>query len=264
GRSVNLRTELSELTGMLERLVRDSMLSVSGHEWDEDFITLNLLRDLRNGLSSTSLVGKDQRSSISWQIYKLKGTHENNFGDVALAVNINYRDGSSLNGSAFLEAKKRDWRKTTFGAMRIPQAKKILKNAPRAQYLLYDYEDITSFLNGSLYSEELDYYYCHRMDVVPHAPVTRAVCVPLNLAVATGDKDTILYRHGLPLSLMLSTRYFQGLDLEFDDTSNQVATGFLKKFGLPKFVVKIDIRDSNSDGNDSDLRINTQEYQLVE
>src|SRR5690554_4811639 len=110
--------------------------------------TLNLLRDLRNGLSSSRFIGRDRKSDINWQLYKLKGTFENKFGDIALIVNINYRDGTSVNGAAFLEAKKRDWRKTTFGTMKLPQAKKILKNAPHSQYLLYDYEEITNFLNG--------------------------------------------------------------------------------------------------------------------
>lgn len=257
-------SELVEFTGKLENVIRDSIGGVSGHEWDEDFITRNLLRDLRNDLSGFRFIGRDKKSAINWQIYKLKGTFENNFGDIALVVNINYRDGTSINGAAFLEAKKRDWRKTTFGAMKLPQAKKILKNAPHAQYLLYDYEEITNFLNGSLYLEELSYYYHHRGASVPFAPVTRAVCVPLNLAVATTSKDTLLYRHGVPFSQMLSNRYFQGLDLEFDDTSKKVATGFLKKFGLPKFVVKIDIAEPGSDSGDYDLRVNPQEYQQID
>ena len=257
-------SELVELTGKLENVIRESIAGVTGHEWDEDFITRNLLRDLRNNLSHSRLFGRDSKNGINWQIYKLKGTFENNFGDIALVVNINYRDGTSINGAAFLEAKKRDWRKTTFGAMKLPQAKKILKNAPRSQYLLYDYEEITNFLSGSLYLEELSYYYHHRGMHVPLAPVTRAVCVPLNLAVATTSKDTLLYRHGVPFSQMLSNRYFQGLDLEFDDTSKKVATGFLKKFGLPKFVVTINISEPDVDGGDHDLRVNLQEYQQVD
>ncbi len=148
-------SKLFEFTGRLENVMRDSIIGVSGDEWDEDFITRNLLRDLRNELSGSRFIGRDKKSSINWQIYKLKGTFDNNFGDVALIVNINYQDGTSINGAAFLEAKKRDWRKTTFGAMKLPQAKKILKSAPRSQYLLYDYEEITGLLNGSLYLEEL-------------------------------------------------------------------------------------------------------------
>lgn len=259
-----MESNLTELTGKLENIVRNSISKISGHEWDEDFITLSLLRDLRIGLLGTTLIGRDSRSSINWQTYKLKGTYENNFGDIAFAININYKDGTDLSGAAFLEAKKRDWRKTTFGAMKTPQAKKILKNAPRAQYLLYDYEEITSFLYGSLYSEELFHYHRARGIRNHFSEVTRAVCVPLNLAVATGYKDTLLYRHGLPLSLLLSNRYLQGLDLEFDEISKQVATGFVNKFGLPKYIVKIDISENGAEPLEKNLQVNQREYSPID
>lgn len=249
-----------EFTGRIEEIIRTSISNLSGHEWDEDFITRNLLNDLRNELRGINLIGKNLKSDINWQAYKLKGNYENNFGDIALVVNISYKDGTSIHGAAFLEAKKRDWRKTTFSAMKTAQAKKILKNAPRSQYLLYDYEEITNFLNGSLYLEEMEHYHYLRGSCIPFSGVTRAVCVPLNLAVATGDKDTLLYRHGLPLSMMLSSRYFQGLDLEFDETSKNIATGFLNKFGLPKFVVKIDIFENGTEAVDQGLSINQSEY----
>ncbi|HBL95524.1 MAG TPA: hypothetical protein DD294_00700, partial [Psychrobacter sp.] len=51
----------------------------------------------------------------------------------------------------------------------------------------------------------------------------------------------MLYRYGTPFSLQLAKRYFNGLDLEFDETSKKVATGFLDKFGLPKYIIKINI-----------------------
>ena len=127
-----MESDLEELTGQIENTIRNSISGLTGHEWDEDFITLNLLSDLRQDLNGIKLVGKDKKSKVDWQTYKLKGTFENNFGDIALVVNITYKDGTDLHGAAFLEAKKRDWRKTSFGAMKIPQARKILKNAPRS------------------------------------------------------------------------------------------------------------------------------------
>ncbi|WP_368485842.1 hypothetical protein ABZP26_17845 [Pseudoalteromonas sp. SD03] len=255
-----MESDLEELTGQIENTIRNSISGLTGHEWDEDFITLNLLSDLRQDLNGIKLVGKDKKSKVDWQTYKLKGTFENNFGDIALVVNITYKDRTDLHGAAFLEAKKRDWRKTSFGAMKIPQARKILKNAPRSQYLLYDYEDITNFLSGNLYQDELRHYHYRRGYNTPLSAVTRAVCVPLNLALATGYKDTLLYRHGTPLSLQLSNRYFNGLDLEFDETSKKVATGFLDKFGLPKFVIKIDIIENGAEPKENDLRINQSNY----
>jgi hypothetical protein len=256
--------QVVELTGRLEETIDNSIKGITGHEWDEDFITLDLLRNLRRSLSGIQLEGKDCRKNINWQSYKLKGTHETNFGDIALVVNINYKDGTSINGAAFLEAKKRDWRKTTFGAMRVKQARKILKNAPRAQYLLYDYEDITNFLHTSLHIDEMRHYYSRKDLHFSLTPKTRAVCVPLNLADSLKIKDTLLYRHGTPLSFMLACRYFQGLDLEFDEASKQVATGFLKKFGLPKYVIKIDITEGDLEKMDGELKVNHVDYTQID
>ncbi|MEK7978571.1 hypothetical protein N5I81_013300 [Klebsiella michiganensis] len=249
-----------DFTGRVEEIIRTSISDKSGHEWDEDFITLSLLSDLKKALHGVKLIGRSFKSNINWQIYKLKGTYETHYGDIALVININYKDGTSIHGTAFLEAKKRDWRKTTFSAMKTAQAKRILKNSPFSQYLLYDYEEITGFLSERVHSEYMDNSWYKRGVDIPFSRVTRAVCVPLNLAIATGHKDTLLYRHGLPLSMMLSNRYFQGLDLEFDETSIKVATGFLTKFGLPKFVLKIDILENGTEAVDKNLGVNQSEY----
>lgn len=261
-----MELHLFELTGKLENVIRRSISGLSAHEWNEDFITFNLFKEIRNELFGLRIVDRDrdEKRKINWEVYKLKGTHESKFGDVALVINIDYRDGTSINGVAFLEAKKRDWRKTTFGAMKLPQAKRILKNAPRSQYLLYDYEEITNFLNSNLYLEELRSYHFRRGSKIPSIPVTRAVCVPLNLAVARSSRDTSLYRYGTPLSEMLSDRYFQGLDLEFDETSKKVATGYLEKFGLPKIVMKIDIVELSTDGGEKYLQINEEKYEQID
>ncbi len=144
--------------------------------------------------------------------------------------------------------------------MKVPQAKKILKNAPRSQYLLYDYEEITNFLSVSSYQEELRQYHYHKDSQTAFSAVTRAVCVPLNLALETGDKDTLLYRHGIPLSLQLASRYFNGLDLEFDEISIKVATGFLDKFGLSKYVIKIDIIENGIEPKENQIRVNQENY----
>lgn len=259
-----MESSLDEFTGRIENTIRNSISGLTGHEWDEDFITRKLLSDLRYEINGICFISDDRKSKIDWQIYKLKGTFENNFGDIALVVNINYKDGTDLHGAAFLEAKKRDWRKTSFSAMKIPQAKKILKNAPRSQYLLYDYEEITNFLLGSSYQEELRYYHYRRDSQIPFSTVTRAVCVPLNLALAIGGKDTLLYRNGTPLSLQLTSRYFNGLDLEFDETSKKVATGFLDKFGLPKYVIKIDIIENGVEPKENQLRVNQSNYSQID
>ena len=258
--------DLSELVGILESNISESIKSNIPYDWDEDFITKRLLQDLRNGLKRIKLRGTDYRQTINWQIYKLKGTHETNFGDISLVVKKHYRDGTHLDGVAFLEAKRREVKGIKFDAMKKSQLEKILGNAPHAQYLLYDYEDITNFQhNSQLYRSARNYRNQRDMGLLL-TPKTNAVCVSLNIAKETGYQNTQLYRHSIPLSVMLTSRYFQGLDLEFDDDSKQVATGFLDKFGLPKFIFEISINESNDDEEqqDSSLRINNEIYLPLE
>lgn len=254
--------ELVEFTGLLEKRISDSIKAVSMHSWNEDHITLKLLDELNNTLSQVDLEGEDYRRKIEWESYKLRGQYETNFGDIAVAVNISYRDGTSLEGVAFLEAKKRDWRKTTFGAMNEKQLKRILEHAPRAHYLLYDYEDITGFTNAVSFGSEVSRYGLYWHGLVTER--TSSLCVPLNVADATGFKDTLLYRHGTPFSWMLSNRYFQGLDLEFDDTAKAIATGFLDKFDLPKFIMRVDVTEFGAERKDNQLQVNSQRYIKLE
>jgi hypothetical protein len=255
--------ELDEFTGLLERRISDSIKGVSAHSWNEDYITFKLLSELNSTLSSVDLEGKNFRQSIEWESYKLRGSYETNFGDIAIIVNISYRDGTGLEGVAFLEAKRRDWRKTTFSAMNKTQLKRILRHAPRAHYLLYDYEGIIGFSNPVSFGREVSRY---RRSYWPGllTEKTSSLCVPLNVAGATGFKDTLLYRHGTPLAWMLSNRYFQGLDLEFDDTAKSVATGFLNKFGLPKFVMRVEVTEQGAEPRENQLQLNFEEYEKLE
>ncbi len=256
--------QLVEFTGHLEKTISDSVKGIPISHWDEDHITFTLLAELNKALSSIVLEGEDYRRDIEWESYKLRGSYEKYFGDIAIVVSINYRDGTNLQGVAFLEAKRRDWRKTTFSAMKKPQLKRILKHAPRAHYLLYDYEDITGFSNSVSFGNELRYYSPYWVENIVEK--TSSLCVPMNVADATGFKDTLLYRHGTPLSRMLSNRYFQGLDLEFDEKAKGIATGFMEKFGYPKFVMKVQVRDHGTEVDDrqSQLNLNLQAYERLE
>ena len=254
--------ETAELTNEFENIISNSILDNYPYSWDEDTITLNLLRDLRKKLSSIKMEEKETNHNITWQIYKLKGTYETKYGDISLVINKHYKDGTYLEGVAFLEAKRRDTRKTTFSAMNKLQLNRILSNAPHAQYLLYDYENITNFqINSQLFSNAEHYHHRHHYNI--HTQKTNAVCTPMNIAKSTGYKDTLLYKHSTPFSVMLTERYFQGLDLEFDDKSKKVATGFLTKFGLPKFILEIKIRESDERVSDENMPVNKDMYELI-
>lgn len=255
--------DLVKFTGEIEESISSSISSISVYDWDEDYITRSILGEIRKTLSIAEFKSKDYRKSITWEMYKLRGSYENKFGDICFVVNLFFKDGTKISGVAFLEAKKRTWRKTTFAAMRSDQAKRMLSVAPRAQYLLYDYEDITNFQTGTALMGEVGEYFRH-FNYGPFTAKTNAVCCPLNLAVETKIKDTLLYKHSTPLSLMITGRYFQGLDLEFSKTAKEVATGHLEKFGLPAHIMEVNISDLGVESQGDSLKINQNRYTRIE
>ena len=203
-------------------------------DWDENFITRSLLKEIRHRLGSVFVADLQHRTRIDWVPYKLSGTPENKFGDIAILVNIRYQDGDGIEGVAFLEAKKRNQKETEFGAIKTEQLENILKNAPSSMMLLYDYDDITQFV-----------------DFIPskgpwlrgwkYKPCTCAVTVPLTLVSNTRKRDMTLYKFSLPFSYQLVFRYFQGLDLEFQKNPIQIAKGYASDKGLPTYLVAVSV-----------------------
>ena len=64
---------------------------------------------------------------------------------------------------------------------------------------------------------------------------------------------------------MLTSRYFQGLDLEFDKKSLSIAKGFLKAFKLPQFILKIEIFEEGAKEVDARRQdINYEEYVAID
>ena len=221
-----------------EKIVREHVYENFPDQWDEDFITLDLLKRLRKDFNYITLNVLKDVLRIDWQAYKFTGKPEHNYGDIGLLLNIIHRNGDKVQGVAFLEAKKRGQNNLKFPAIKIPQLSKINKMAPHSMVLLYDYEDITLF---SYLPVEWKNAWGTYLSITPF---TNAVVVPSNLIIRTGKKDTTLYKFSLPLSHQLCFRYFYGLDLEFNPKAIHVATGFSQSKG-PKYLLVINVIHGN-------------------
>jgi len=95
--------------------------------------------------------------------------------------------------------------------------------------LLYDYEDITRFANIES-SLSMEKWFAWK-------PCTHSVVVPLRLVLATGKRDTSVYKYSLPFSYQLFYRYFNGLDLDFTESALSTAKGFAEKENIPRYVI---------------------------
>jgi hypothetical protein len=225
----------SEVEAIVNRTVKNN----HPEDWDEDFITRELLREMRKQFGEVRLTGLREELRINWQTWKLAGDDEHRYGDVAMLVTIADRTGDLLSGAAFLEAKKRSNRRDRFGALKLDQLDRIYESAPHAMVLLYDYKPISEFvlnrgLDSGLWAALLGGH------AAPDAGVqlTHAVVVPMSHVRAIQRKDVSLYRYSVPLSYQLLHRYLQGLDLEFHDEAISIAKG-QRRDAAPKYLLHI-------------------------
>ncbi len=229
-----------------ESIVAEAVHKSFPEDWEEDFVTRLLLRKLRSDLKVTSVVSRGRSFRVHWSIYKNKGKQEEMFGDIGLLVRSAFKDGRTIEGVAYLEAKKRFKSRNTFAEIRIPQLKRILKHAPRAALLLYDYDHITDFPAIDACAPWFEVFWEER-PAYRHVPVTYAVTVPVSTALALGVKDTRLYTASNPFSQQLLLRYIHGLDLEFSQACITAAKGFAEKLGAPNYLLLVDLVEEGAE-----------------
>lgn len=106
------------------------------HEWDENFISYSLMKELRSVLKQRRVKFRDFTKTIDCRSYKNKGVIESTHGDIALLVHIQFSTGHILQGVAFLEAK-REYESGKFDSIDFDQLARIHSNTPHSQLLLY-------------------------------------------------------------------------------------------------------------------------------
>lgn len=206
------------------------------YEWDEDHITFSLLKNIRKDFNRMQCFGWDQKENIDWSAYKYNGDVENKYGDIGVLVKLIYKDGRILEGVGFIEAKRRYQGKMTFDAMKLPQIRRINKNAPHSYVLLYDYEAITGFIsNHSIRPRERQ----TNSKGLAVKPITYALAVQTSTVLATSAKDMSLYKHGVPFSHLLVNRYFNGLDLEFNPKLVNDVKAYNQKKGFVNYLLNV-------------------------
>ena len=232
---MDVRSFLSQLELILQKHVKNNY----PRYWNEDFISMSIMKEIEQTLSTVTIEGLKERMNVEWSAFKQTGIPEQKFGDLAFLVNIKYQDGDIIEGATFLEAKKRRPKKTRFEAIRISQLRKISKNAPHSMVLLYDYDDITQFANTYNSSFFWNWF--------PLKPCTYSVVVPMNTIIETKKRDSTLYKFSLPFSHQLFFRYLHGFDLEYDKKAIEIAKGYAMKKGFPKYLMVASVAFGNTE-----------------
>ena len=254
----------------VEKVLKSVIDDCYPYEWHEDHITRDILKGLRKSFRDVTLFGYRYQLNINWEVYKYTGTPEHLYGDVAVLVKIRFRNGDLSEGVGFLEAKKRSIDSNRFDSLKNTQLKDIMSNAPQAFLLLYDYENITTFINSICYLNDFDDYgekYLQGFDKHGHFPrfssETYCVVAPANLITSTSPKTTSLYNRSLPLSYQLCYRYLFGFDLEYDSTAIDIAKGYPQQRRYPRYVMVIRV-GQNVPPPELDEPLNSEVLQILE
>ena len=239
----------------LERAISESVKRNFPKAWDEDHITYSIIETLESRFGQSIQIdlasGIDRwhpwryppflavppyvgELNVRWAAYKQTGRDERTFGDIAILIAMRFRDGTALFGVGFSEAKKRNRNDCRFSQVRADQTKRILRNAPRSVFLLYDHDPVCfHVVNG---------WTCGWS--------THSVCIPMDLAMATRKKDTSLYKHSQPFALQF-LRYLLGMDLDFSTRAVEIARGVHEDIGSPTYLLVIGVGfDTTAPGED--------------
>ena len=204
-----------------DKIIRRAIMSCHPRDWDEDFITRTWLRELRNNLPKLNFPNGNRIRAV-WDAFKINGQLEQDNGDVAFIVKITFKNNNELTGVGFLEAKRIYENSHRYDALKWAQLKNMVNNSSSHHLLLYDYEE-QEILSSSLHCDYGMCPYCHYFELHNKAI---GVVVPTAQALAYEIKDRNLTKIGYRLSEQILHRYFNGLDLNFDqEIVNSVLSG---------------------------------------
>jgi hypothetical protein len=121
----------------VESIIESQVKNSYPRHWDEDAITHSMLREFETLLANVTITDlSPDVLKINWQAFKFEGEPHYKFGDIALLVNIKYQDGDTIEGVAFIEAKKKTCLQVKFQSIKKSQLKRIFKNAEIISFAL--------------------------------------------------------------------------------------------------------------------------------
>lgn len=247
----------AEFFHQVEQSIVSAIRDCHPFNWDENHISFSLVQTLFNRNRTTNLEGLDRPFRILWDVRKIRRPEETDFGDIAVMVKLTTWANEVLEGVGLLEAKRRDLGKSSFSSATVGQLRHILKKAPSARLMLYDYDNVSSCMdNWSIQFE--DHYYRRRFGLVH--PFTHCVCVPAGVALQQSKVTTELHKFGVPLSYQLVGRYFRGFDLELDPKTVNAVKGNALKHGGARTIILVGVSTGTAEPSLPEVNDNIYAY----
>jgi hypothetical protein len=234
----------------LEEHIQNEIDEAYPLNWDEDYITKRLCVSLKR-LEYSQVEVLNTFHKIFIKPFKLKGSNENKFGDLAIIIDLEFKDGDKLKGVAYLEAKRCYAKTNEYTALDFDQLKRIYTNAPNARLLLYNYQPMSTLAPTGLDTKQ------SAIGILPKMPVTYTAVTNLNTVIKLNEKSDRLHKVSIPFSYQFSFRYLFGKDLEYDEDKIKAAQGYLNEnIGLPAYVIMVTIKPGRKGEKTTNLLFN--------
>lgn len=173
--------------------------------WSENHITTQVLYALEK--VGTELAWSNQAQHVRWEGYKLTGSQETDFGDIALLVRVWLTADEHIDGVAYYEAKRQYFSDSGapigFKSINHAQLNRIGSNTHVADLLLYDVDHSTNQVGVS---------------AVPMKFVEELAKGTPARSVLAHSSGRTLHHYGLPWIRKLGNN-FRGFELDFSPTS---------------------------------------------
>lgn len=131
----------------LQKAVDKIIVTCPDVDWDENFLSYQVITAIRGILSQYKIPGTDndlKLSKFDVEAYKLTGGAERTHGDLAVIVTHAFKKtGRIVSGVGFYEAKASalpNYYAKKYPAYSFQQLRKLVTNTPKLSYLLYDRE----------------------------------------------------------------------------------------------------------------------------
>lgn len=218
------------------RTLEDALTSICQNsyplEWDENHISFQLMRLLRQVFSNRVINFNGWSKIVDWRSFKNRGKQETNYGDIALIVNVQFSSGETLKGIVNIEAK-RDFNSGNFESMDLVQLDRILTNSPYSHLLLYTHR-------GQVLQQKFPDESTWKSNMWI-SPINTAK----QLLLQTNSDNWKVLRTSFPFTMFLTSRIFWGLDLDFrDDVINDIESG-LNNIINPSFLGIVNVYYEN-------------------
>jgi len=236
----------------LEQRIQDEIEDSLPSNWDEDYITRRILVSLGK-MTFSQIKFFNSHNNVFILPFKLTGSTETNFGDIAIVLDIEFKDGDKLKGVAFLEAKKFYEQHNSYHKVDISQLQRIYDNAPSSKLLLYNNNHITKLSDTGLDSGKSS------GGMLPKIPATYTCNINANTAIEHKKKDKSLHKLAIPFSYQFVYRYLNGMDLEFSEDAINAALGYFEgKYGYPKYTLMVTVKPGTGKEKNEKLSFNPE------